>query len=160
MANSEPEAQVFSYQLPDVSRPKGIVRLCKSDQTLGMVQVVSPNGGETNLHSHGGMDSVYFVLKGRVRFYSDETEILAELGPHEGVLIPHDFKYWFENAGEEPLELLQTVSFVPNVDRNSRKNFTPETKATVGTEYFNAGAPGETPRKDADATYEQSAKSR
>ena len=159
MTTSVPEAQVFSYSLPDVSRPKGIIRLCSTENIRGMVQVVAPNGGETNLHSHGAMDSVYFVLKGRVRFYSDETTVMAELGPQEGLLMPHDCKYWFENAAEEPLELLQVVGFVPNKDRTSRTNYTPETTATVGTEYFDAGGPGSTPKKDADSTYQESAKS-
>jgi mannose-6-phosphate isomerase-like protein (cupin superfamily) len=159
MTTSVPQAQVFSYALPDVTRPKGIIRLAGSEQIRAMVQVVAPNGGETNLHSHGAMDSVYFVLKGRVRFYSDETTVLAELGPQEGLLMPHDCKYWFENAAEEPLELLQMVGFVPNVDRSSRTNYTPETNATVGTEYFDAGAPGVMPKKDASFSYKDSAKS-
>lgn len=154
MATSSPQAQVFSYQRPDVSRPKTIVRLCGGDVSMGMVQIVAPDGGETNLHSHGGMDSVYFVLKGRVRFYSDETEVLAELGPQEGVLIPHDYKYWFENAGQEPLEILQVIGYVPNVDRNSRTNYSPVTRATVGTEFFDAGKPGEAPKKDEAAFYD------
>jgi mannose-6-phosphate isomerase-like protein (cupin superfamily) len=154
MAVSTPQAQVFSYQRPDVSRPKTIVRLCSGSVSMGIVQVVTKDGGETNLHSHGGMDSIYFVLKGRVRFYSSEKEVLAELGPHEGVLIPHDFKYWFENAGEEPLEVLQVAGFVPNKDPNSRTNFSPVTSATVGTEFFDAGAPGQAPRRDETAVYD------
>jgi mannose-6-phosphate isomerase-like protein (cupin superfamily) len=154
MAVSTPQAQVFSYQRPDVSRPKTIVRLCGGSVSMGIVQIVAKDGGETNLHSHGGMDSIYFVLKGRVRFYSSEKEVLAELGPHEGVLIPHDFKYWFENAGDEPLEVLQVAGFVPNKDPNSRTNYSPMTAATVGTEFFDAGAPGQAPRRDEEAVYD------
>jgi len=154
MAVSSPQAQVFSYQRPGVSKPKTIVRLCGGEVSMGIVQIVAPDGGETNLHSHGGMDSVYFVLKGRVRFYSSETDVLAELGPHEGVLIPHDYKYWFESVSDEPLEVLQVAAFVPNEDRNSRTNYSPVTTATVGTEFFDAGQPGEAPKKDPNASYD------
>jgi mannose-6-phosphate isomerase-like protein (cupin superfamily) len=148
MAASTPQAQVFSYQRPDLSRPKTIVRLCSGDVSMGFVQIVAKDGGETNLHSHGGMDSIYFVLKGRVRFYSSETEVLAELGPHEGLLMPHDCKYWFENVGDEPLEVLQMAAFVPNKDPNSRTNYSPITAATSATEFFDAGSPGEAATRD------------
>ena len=154
MPAQEPQAQVFSYQKPDVSRPKGIVRLGKTDQISGNVQVVAANGGETNLHSHGGIDSVYFVLNGRVRFYSDVETVLAELGPSEGVVIPHDCKYWFENAGVEPLEILHVTASIPNVDRMHRVNYTQPTSATAGTEFFDAGGPGQVPTADPTSTYD------
>jgi mannose-6-phosphate isomerase-like protein (cupin superfamily) len=47
------------------------------------------------------------VLKGRARFYGEGDELIAELGPHDGILLPRHFKYWFESASEETLELLQ-----------------------------------------------------
>jgi mannose-6-phosphate isomerase-like protein (cupin superfamily) len=47
------------------------------------------------------------VLKGRARFYGDGDKLLGDLGPHEGILLPRNFRYWFESASPEPLELLQ-----------------------------------------------------
>ena len=30
--------------------------------------------------------------------------MIADLKKHEGILIPQNFKYWFESASDEPLE--------------------------------------------------------
>ena len=34
-------------------------------------------------------------------------KLLADLGPHDGILLPRNFKYWFESSSDETLELLQ-----------------------------------------------------
>lgn len=104
----EPSAQMvpFRYSMPETDRPKKVVWLARTDRLFAAVQVVH-KGGETNLHSHAHLDGFWFVLSGRGRFYSDETTVACEVGPNEGVLIPRGVKYWFENAGEEPLELMQ-----------------------------------------------------
>jgi mannose-6-phosphate isomerase-like protein (cupin superfamily) len=57
------------------------------------------------------VDGYWFVLGGRARFYTTGDELLAELGRHEGILIPRGFPYWFESAGQQDLELLQVEAF-------------------------------------------------
>lgn len=37
----------------------------------------------------------------------------------EGILIPRGFKYWFESAGEEALELLQFEAFAKSLDEKA-----------------------------------------
>ena len=65
-------------------------------------------GGETRLHSHEHLDGMWMVLAGRARFYGDGDTLLGELEPFEGIMVPRNFKYWFECASEdEPLVLLQ-----------------------------------------------------
>lgn len=98
--------QAFRYDTPATEKPKTIVWLAKTDRLFATVQVIT-SGGETNLHSHSHLDGFWYVLKGRARFYSDVNTVHAELGPSEGVLIPRGVKYWFESAGDEPLEILQ-----------------------------------------------------
>ena len=93
---------------PDaVSVAKGFVNLGRKDIVRGQVQIVKKHGGENNLHSHGHLDGFWMVLKGRARFYGDGDKLLGDLGPHEGILLPRNFRYWFESASPEPLELLQ-----------------------------------------------------
>ena len=72
----------------------------------GVVQVVKKHGGENNLHYHTRMDTFWMVLKGRVRFYGPGDVVLGEFGPHEGMVTPRYSRYWFENIGDEDLELL------------------------------------------------------
>jgi mannose-6-phosphate isomerase-like protein (cupin superfamily) len=103
---TDPQAQLFTYATPEVSRGKGFVRLCQTPHLSASVQVVA-QGGENNLHFHRHQDGFFMVLAGRARFYGEGDRLLGDLGLHEGILIPHDFKYWFESAGEQPLELIQ-----------------------------------------------------
>lgn len=101
-----PQMQAFRYDTPATEKPKTIVWLAKTDRLFATVQVIT-SGGETNLHSHSHLDGFWYVLKGRARFYSDQSTVHSELGPSEGVLIPRGVRYWFESAGDEPLEILQ-----------------------------------------------------
>ena len=108
------EAQRFRYEDPDLGeKPRAITRLCMGDIMCALVQKIT-KGGETVLHSHTGMDGFYMVLSGRARFYGEGDTLIGELGPHEGVYIPREVKYWFESAGaeDEPLQLLQVEAFV------------------------------------------------
>ena len=77
----------------------------------GVVQVVKKNGGENNLHYHTGIASFWMVLKGRVRFYGPGDVVIGEFGPHEGTITPRFSRYWFENVGEDDLEILQVAAF-------------------------------------------------
>jgi mannose-6-phosphate isomerase-like protein (cupin superfamily) len=106
-ASPTPQATVFSYAKEEPKRNKGVQFLCRSDIIVSAVQVVK-QGGETNLHSHRLLDGVWFVLKGRARFYTVDNELVADLGPHEGILVPRGYPYWFERGeGPDDLEILQ-----------------------------------------------------
>lgn len=117
------EPQIFSYATPNLEREKEVVPLCRTDILRAHVQVVR-EGGENNLHAHTGNDGFWMVLAGRARFYAEGDVPLAELGRNQGIAIPRGFKYWFESAGEEPLELLHVVAQVQNI-RDERINYTP-----------------------------------
>jgi mannose-6-phosphate isomerase-like protein (cupin superfamily) len=106
MAEHDYPIRTFRYAPPDKTHARKVVWLGKTDRIFATVQVMD-KGGETNLHSHAHLDGFWFVLSGRVRFYSDETTLVAELGPREGIVVPRGVKYWFESAGDEVLELLQ-----------------------------------------------------
>lgn len=90
------------------------------------VQVVK-DGGENNLHFHTNTDIVYFVLKGRVRFHGPDKKVYGEFGPHEGLVLPADSRYWFEKASTEDLELFQIFSNrdLANPEKAQRVNAEP-----------------------------------
>ena len=121
----EHKLQPFKYEKPAIreGRGKGSTGLARTDVVGLSVQAVE-DGGETNLHAHPGTDGIWFVLAGRARFYDDVESVACELGQHEGVLIPHGVKYWFESASEEPLEIMHITGRVPGAKRE-RLNFTP-----------------------------------
>ncbi|HWL45236.1 MAG TPA: cupin domain-containing protein [Ilumatobacter sp.] len=102
-----PEAKVFRYVRPELNgRSKKVTILGRTDISVAAVQRVS-EGGENNLHSHATLDGYWFVLEGRVKFYTTHDELVADLGKYEGILIPRGYPYWFESSGDEDLELLQ-----------------------------------------------------
>ena len=115
-----PEAQIFRYKKlsSDFETGRKNTMLCQTDHIVGAVQLIK-KGGETRMHSHANLDGLWMVLSGKARFYGEgengEDVLLGEFGQHEGVLIPRNFRYWFECASEDqPLELLQVeASNVP-----------------------------------------------
>lgn len=128
-------ATVFAYESPaELTKPKSIARLCRSDIIYSSVQILR-EGGENNLHAHSAQDGIWIVLKGRARFYGTDDRLLAELAPLQGVHIPRGFYYWFEKIGAEPLEILQ-VEAIDKTVVNKRLDATPQTDATKHAQYI------------------------
>jgi mannose-6-phosphate isomerase-like protein (cupin superfamily) len=117
------EAKLFKYQKPEFDGVKKSLMLCNSDLMRVHVQVVK-SGGENNLHTHTGEDAFWLVLGGAVRFYGEGERVIGELKKHEGILIPRGFKYWFESASDEPLEIIRVAARDQNVE-NKRINEAP-----------------------------------
>jgi mannose-6-phosphate isomerase-like protein (cupin superfamily) len=105
------EPTIFKIEKPEMKRGRHVRVLARTETMYCNVQFVR-QGGENKLHSHPNLDGLWFVLKGRARFYKGHEELLVEIGAGEGVVIPHDYRYWFESAGDEDLELLQVESFM------------------------------------------------
>lgn len=119
----EAEKGIKSYRY---TKPEGIgtkkarIELGRGGNIRGVVQVVK-EGGENNLHYHTDADSLWMVLKGRVKFYGVGDKLLGEYGPHEGIITPAYSRYWFESSGDEELELLQIGAFSgPEVTSSGR----------------------------------------
>jgi len=94
--------------------------MCSTDLMRVHVQVVK-SGGENNLHTHTGEDAFWLVLNGAVRFHGEGDRVIAEIKKTEGILIPRGFKYWFESASDEPLEIIRVAARDQNTE-NKRVN--------------------------------------
>jgi mannose-6-phosphate isomerase-like protein (cupin superfamily) len=117
--------KVGKVEAPLVSKGKISQSLARLD-ILGIgVQVVSPDGGETNLHSHPGMDSAWLVLDGEATFYTEEDRVVAELGRNEFVMIPAGAPYWFKATGDEPLVVLHLTARNPQFKGSNRVDYEP-----------------------------------
>jgi mannose-6-phosphate isomerase-like protein (cupin superfamily) len=103
------EAKEFKYQTPEFAGVKKTMTVCNSDLMRVQVQVVK-DGGENNLHSHTGDDAFWYVMSGAVKFYGEGDQLIGEYKKGEGILIPRGFKYWFESAAKEPLEILRVTA--------------------------------------------------
>lgn len=133
--DKELTATVFGYETPaELSKPKGIFRLCRSDIVYSSVHVLK-HGGENNLHAHPAQDGIWIVLRGRAKFYGKDDALLAELGPLQGIHIPRGFYYWFESSGPELLELLQVEAIDKSVE-NRRLDATPRKDVATHVQYL------------------------
>ena len=86
--------------------------MCQTENVVSTVQVME-NGVHNSLHFHGMEDGYWLVLGGQATFYGEGDKVIAELGRHEGVLIPCGTKYYFKSTGEAPLEILRVNYKVP-----------------------------------------------
>jgi mannose-6-phosphate isomerase-like protein (cupin superfamily) len=136
-AAAEAEPTKFSYAKPEgVNVGKGFVNLGRRDIVRGAVQVVKKNGGENNLHFHTTSASFWMVLKGRVRFYGPGDVLIGEFGPHEGTITPRYSRYWFENVGDEDLEILQVSAFSEGAKNSGRTDAAPQKFDVKTAEHF------------------------
>ncbi len=133
-AGGQSAAKVVRFQPPVVRNGKGMTLLAKSDIMIAAVQTIS-EGGENNLHSHSAMDGLWFVLKGRARFYTTGNEVIGDIGPKECIFIPRDFPYWFEAAGEEVLEILQVEAIDKGI-KNARTDHEPKKQGKPRSQQF------------------------
>jgi len=114
----------FRYDKPlTQDRPKITLPLTNTS-VLGVGIQVAKSGGDTNLHAHAATESMWLVLKGRVRFYDGLESMFGEYGPMEGLGIPRAAPYWFESASDEDLEILHITAVNPR-GNNIRLNFQP-----------------------------------
>ena len=112
----------FKFEKPEADIPTGKkahVKLAGTDSCRASVQVLN-RGGENNLHYHPNMDLIYMVLKGRVQFYGPEGKLLGDYGPHEGLLLPENARYWFKSVGDEEAWLLQIAGYPKGAEMSKR----------------------------------------
>jgi mannose-6-phosphate isomerase-like protein (cupin superfamily) len=134
---AEEKPVTFSYAKPNsVNSAKGFVSLGRRDIVRGAVQVVKKNGGENNLHYHTTSASFWMVLKGRVRFYGPGDVLIGEFGPNEGTITPRFSRYWFENCGEEDLEILQVSAFSEGARTSGRTDVSAQKFDTSTAHHF------------------------
>jgi mannose-6-phosphate isomerase-like protein (cupin superfamily) len=140
---AEAEPVTFAYAKPTgVNSAKGFVSLGRKDIVRGAVQVVKKNGGENNLHYHSTSASFWMVLKGRVRFYGPGDVLIGEFGPHEGTITPRYSRYWFENVGDEDLEILQVSAFSEGAGTSGRTDVSAQRFQINTAERFDAAGQG------------------
>lgn len=132
--DAESKVVRFSYKKPEeFDRPKVSVRLGQTDVVRAQVQVIH-QGGENNLHYHTRVDGMFTVLSGRIRFYGPGDEVIAECGPMEGVIIPRNARYWFDNVGEGDAEVMLVQGFhVAGAETSGRTDSAPRKLADAGS---------------------------
>lgn len=122
--------KVGKVRAPVVTKGKsgGVLGLNAGVLSVG-VQVIAPAEGETNLHSHTGVDSAWFVLDGEAEFWgTDDDVLIGRLGKNEGISIPAGTPYWFKCSSPSQLVILHITArtpAAPPAGQTSRVNHRP-----------------------------------
>ena len=112
---------------------KGHFGLARGELIRGSVQVLKPNKDANNLHYHTNVETFWWVIIGRCRFYGPEDVLLGDFGPGEGIITPRYSRYWFENKETDDLELLQVAaSDVPGL-KSGRTDAAPRRRRNHST---------------------------
>lgn len=132
--DAEANVVKFSYKKPEnFDRPKVSVRLGQTDVVRAQVQVIH-QGGENNLHYHSRVDGMFTVLSGKIRFYGPGDEVIADCGPMEGIIIPRNARYWFDNIGEGDAEVMLVQGFhVAGAETSGRTDSSARKLADAGS---------------------------
>ena len=130
------DAKEFRHMTPEFEGVKKTWQVCNSDLMKVQVQVVK-NGGENNLHTHTGEDAFWYVVSGAVKFYGEGDKVIGEYQKGEGILVPRGFKYWFESASSDTLEILRVTAKDQNID-NKRVDLSPQKDWMIQQNTFGA----------------------
>ena len=98
--------QLFKLRAPILERGNDRTYMASTDKMWVFVNTYGPEDGENKLHTHTNEDHSFIVLQGRARFKGPNGEI-AELGKHEGIMLPRGTFYTFRAMDNQPLVLLR-----------------------------------------------------
>jgi quercetin dioxygenase-like cupin family protein len=85
--------QVFTGGSPETKA----TALARTDGLGVYVGRFPAGGGENGIHSHPG-DSIWLVLSGAASFYAEDSRLLGQLGPSDGIMVPDGAPYRFRCA--------------------------------------------------------------
>jgi len=110
-ANAKPvtdKASKFSVRdAPLLSEGQTMTLLAEASDLKIHLKVHAPGwNGELVQHHHPTEDHMFFVLAGEATFKDDQGE-LTRVGPMEGIMLPKQVVYSFENSGQQNLVILR-----------------------------------------------------
>jgi mannose-6-phosphate isomerase-like protein (cupin superfamily) len=102
------KASTFSVRdAPLLSEGQTMTLLAEATDLKIHLKVHAPGwNGELVQHHHPHEDHMFFVLAGEATF-RDEHGALTRVGPMEGILLPKQVVYSFENTGADNLVILR-----------------------------------------------------
>jgi hypothetical protein len=70
--------------------------------------------------------------------------VIGEFGPGEGTITPRYSRYWFENVGEEDLEILQVAAFSEGAKKSGRTDVSAQKFDISTSQHFSGVQAGST----------------
>ncbi len=99
------EAQTFEIKTPLLTGGRSQMPLSRTDLVSVMLNYYTP-GRKNSLHNHPGEDHTFVVLDGEVTFFDKDNKSTV-LTKGQGIMIPGDWHYCFQNTGKGDLAMLR-----------------------------------------------------
>ncbi|HXG51914.1 MAG TPA: cupin domain-containing protein [candidate division Zixibacteria bacterium] len=99
------EASTFKLRTPRITGGRSHIPLARTEHiNVGLNYYCV--GRKNKLHTHPGEDHIFVVVDGQATFY-DKDDRPTVLNKGEGILLPENHYYYFQNSGDRPLALLR-----------------------------------------------------
>lgn len=126
----EPQVEVSTtllpirYESPELSENIKVTYSHRSEDMLTMsIEKVRDGGGDDRPHAHFGIEGIWYLLTGRVRFHGATGEDAFEMTAGDGVYVPSGCAYGFGAIGHEPSEFLHIKALDLSADEHMRVDY-------------------------------------
>jgi mannose-6-phosphate isomerase-like protein (cupin superfamily) len=99
------EASTFKLKTPHITGGRSHIPLATTEHMSVGLNYYTP-GRKNKLHTHPGEDHIFVVMDGQATFYNKEHEPTV-LNRGEGIMLPENHYYYFQNTGAGPLALFR-----------------------------------------------------
>jgi mannose-6-phosphate isomerase-like protein (cupin superfamily) len=99
------EASTFKLKTPHITAGRSHIPLATTEHMSVGLNYYTP-GRKNKLHTHPGEDHIFVVMDGQATFYNKEHQPTV-LNKGEGILLPENHYYYFQNTGDRPLALFR-----------------------------------------------------
>jgi mannose-6-phosphate isomerase-like protein (cupin superfamily) len=125
------ESSTFKLKTPHITGGRSHIPLATTEHMSVGLNYYTP-GRKNKLHTHPGEDHIFVVMDGQATFYNKEHQPTV-LSKGEGILLPENHYYYFQNTGDGPLALFR----VSAKKRNKPKVVRVDTEGNQRTEEEN-----------------------
>jgi len=73
--------------------------------------VVFPEAGTSDLHLHTSVDMFWFVVVGKIIFTNENGEVIGDLGPEQGMVIPRGYAFRYQTIPDAEKGFVEAYRF-------------------------------------------------
>ena len=99
------EASTFKLKTPHITGGRSHITFVATEHMSVGLNYYTP-GRKNKLHTHPGEDHTFVVMEGQATFYNKEHKPTM-LNKGEGIMLPENHYYYFQNTGDGPLALFR-----------------------------------------------------
>jgi mannose-6-phosphate isomerase-like protein (cupin superfamily) len=108
--SADQERLIFGYEVPPTLTNRTDLLLSRTPFAM-MSVVLCPAAEAGEVHVHTASDMFWFVVTGTVSFFDEQGELIGELGPEQGIVIPRGYAFRHEITPDLEKGLFEAYRF-------------------------------------------------